>query len=139
MVSISVQYQGSLHCAAVHGPSGAVLPTDAPRDNQGLGEAFSPTDLVATALGTCVITTMAIVAKRKGHDLPGLTANVEKHMTTDGPRRIAKIVTRLTIPLPPDHPDRALLEAAAHACPVHKSLHPDVEKDITFSWTGAAA
>lgn len=138
MVSISVRYEGSLHCAAVHGPSGAVLPTDAPRDNLGLGEAFSPTDLVATALGTCVITTMAIVAKRKGLDLPGLTADVEKHMTTEGPRRIAKIVTRLAIPLPPDHPDRPVLEAAAHACPVHKSLHPEVEKDITFSWTGAA-
>jgi uncharacterized OsmC-like protein len=136
MVSISVRYEGGLHCAAVHGPSGAVLPTDAPRDNQGLGEAFSPTDLVATALGTCLITTMAIVAKRKGYDLPGITAEVEKHMTTSGPRRIARIVSRLAIPLPGDHSDRALLEAAAHACPVHQSLHPEVEKHITFSWTG---
>ena len=137
MVSISVRYEGGLHCAAVHGPSGAVLPTDAPRDNQGLGEAFSPTDLVATALGTCVITTMAIVAKRKGYDLPAIGAEVEKHMTTEAPRRIARLVTRLTIPLPADHPDRPVLEAAAHACPVHRSLHPDVEQDIRFVWTGA--
>ena len=136
MVSIDVQYSGGLRCSALHGPSGSVLPTDAPRDNQGLGEAFSPTDLVATALGTCVLTTMAIVATRKGYDLAGATAGVEKHMTTEGPRRIARIVTRLTLPLSPNHPDRAVLEAAAHACPVHKSLHPDVEKDITFVWSG---
>lgn len=138
MVPITVRYEGSLHCTSVHGPSGAVLPTDAPRDNQGLGAAFSPTDLVATALATCVLTTMAIVAKRKGYDLPAVTAEVEKHMTTEGPRRIATIITRLTLPLSPDHADRAVLEAAARACPVHQSLHPEVEKQITFSWTGVA-
>jgi putative redox protein len=136
MVSITLRYEGGLHCAAIHGPSGAGLATDAPRDNQGLGEAFSPTDLVATALGTCVVTTMAIVARRKGQDLPAVTAEVEKHMTTEGPRRIAKVVTRLTIPLPADHPERALLEAAARACPVHQSLHPDVAKEISFAWIG---
>ena len=139
MVPITLRYEGALRCISIHGPSGAALPTDAPRDNMGLGEAFSPTDLVATALGTCIITTMAIVAKRKGYDLPAITAEVEKHMTTEGPRRIARIVTRLAIPLPENHPDRAVLEAAAHACPVHKSLHPEVEKDISFVWTGAAA
>jgi len=139
MVSISLRYEGSLHCTAVHGPSGATLPTDAPRDNQGLGEAFSPTDLVATALGTCVVTTLAIVARRKGYELPTLTAEVEKHMTTEGPRRIAKIVTRLSLPLAADHPDRSLLEASARSCPVLQSLHPDVEKEVTFSWTGVPA
>ena len=139
MVSISVRYEGGLHFAAVHGPSGAVLPTDAPRDNQGLGEAFSPTDLMAAALATCILTTMAIVARRKGYDLPAAAAEVEKHMTTEGPRRIARLTTRLSIALPPDHPDRPVLEAAAHACPVHRSLHPDIEKDIHISWTGAAA
>jgi putative redox protein len=139
MVSITIRYEGGLHCAAVHGPSGAVLPTDAPRDNEGLGEAFSPTDLVAAALGSCVLTTMAIVARRKGYELPAAAAEVEKHMTTEGPRRIARIVTRLVVPLSPDHPDRPVLEAAAHACPVHRSLHPDIEKKIRFSWTGATA
>lgn len=139
MVPITLRYEGALRCLSVHGPSGAELPTDAPRDNLGLGEAFSPTDLVATALGTCIVTTMAIVAKRKGYELPAITAEVEKHMTTEGPRRIAKIVTRLAIPLAEDHPDRAVLEAAAHGCPVHKSLHPEVEKDIRFVWTGGAA
>jgi uncharacterized OsmC-like protein len=139
MVSISLRYEGSLHCVATHGPSGAELPTDAPRDNQGRGEAFSPTDLVATAFGTCVVTTMAIVAKRKGYDLPAVTGEIEKIMTTEPPRRIARLVLRLEIPLPPDHGDRAVLEAAAHGCPVHRSLHPEVLKDIVFSWTGAAA
>lgn len=139
MVSISFRYEGSLRCVAQHGPSGSTLPTDAPRDNQGLGEAFSPTDLVATALGTCIATTMAIVAKRKGYDLPGLTADVEKHMSTEAPRRISKIVCRLRVPLPPDHPDREVLEAAAHGCPVHRSLHPEVEKEISFAWEGTPA
>jgi uncharacterized OsmC-like protein len=139
MVSITLQYEGSLHCTATHGPSGAHLPTDAPRDNLGLGAAFSPTDLVATALGTCIVTTMAIVARRKGYELPAVTAAVEKHMTTEGPRRIARIVTRLTIPLAADHADRAILEAAAQACPVHQSLHPEVEKEISFDWTGVPA
>jgi putative redox protein len=139
MVSISVRYDGALHCAAVHGPSGAVVPTDAPRDNQGLGQAFSPTDLVATALGTCLITTMAIVAKRKGYDLPEVRAELEKHMSTDSPRRITRIVCRLVFPLSPDHPDRAVLEAAARACPVHQSLHPDMDQEISFSWVGPGA
>ncbi len=137
MVAITVWYEGSLHCEATHEPSGAVLATDAPRDNEGLGEAFSPTDLVATALGTCVLTTMAIVARRKGIEFPRSSAAVEKHMTTEGPRRIARISIHLNISLPPDHPERPVLEAAAHACPVHKSLHPDVVKEITFDWIGA--
>lgn len=136
MVPITLRYEGSLHCVATHGPSGVELPTDAPRDNQGLGEAFSPTDLVAAALGTCVVTTMAIVAKRKGYDLPAVTAEVEKHMSTDSPRRVARIVMRLHVALAPDHPDRAVLEAAAHGCPVHHSLHPDVVKEIFIVWSG---
>ncbi len=136
MVPITFRYDGGLRCISTHGPSGSTLPTDAPTDNMGKGEAFSPTDLVATALGTCIVTTMAIVAKRKGYDLPAVTADVEKHMTATPPRRIAKIVVRLSIPLPADHPDRPVLEAAAHACPVHQSLHPDVEKDVTFAWVG---
>ncbi|MFN0128462.1 MAG: OsmC family protein [Verrucomicrobiales bacterium] len=135
MVGVSVCYKGELHCEATHQPSGAVIATDAPVDNQGRGEAFSPTDMVAAALGTCMLTTMAIVARRKGIDLPGASVEVEKHMTTEGPRRIARLVTRIAIDLPPTHPERPVLEAAAHACPVHRSLHPDVQKDIEFKWT----
>lgn len=135
---MTFRYEGGLRCVAQHGPSGSTLSTDAPRDNLGLGESFSPTDLVATALGTCIATTMAIVAKRKGYDLPGITADVEKHMSDDAPRRIAKVVCRLRVPLPPDHPDRAVLEAAAHGCPVHRSLHPDVVKEIFIEWVGTA-
>jgi putative redox protein len=136
MVPLTLRYEGSLHCVATHGPSGAQLPTDAPRDNQGLGEAFSPTDLVAAAFATCVVTTMAIVAKRKGYDLPAVAAEVEKHMSTDAPRRVTRLVMRLEVALPPDHADRAVLEAAAHGCPVHHSLHPGVAKEIIFSWSG---
>lgn len=134
MVSISLTYDGELRCTSTHGPSQSVLATDAPRDNMGKGEAFSPTDLVATALGTCIATTMAIVAQRKGLELKGLHAAVEKHMTTEAPRRIARIVCRISVPLTPDHPDRAVLEAAGLGCPVARSLHPDVEKEITFTY-----
>jgi putative redox protein len=136
MVEVNVTYDGGLRCRALHGPSGMELTTDAPRDNMGKGEAFSPTDLMATALATCVATTMAIVANRKGYDLPGLTVHVEKHMTTEPPRRVARLPLIVTVPLPADHPDRELLEKTAHGCPVHRSIHPDCEMPIEFVWNG---
>lgn len=136
MVAIETTYLGELRCQATHGPSGTQLLTDAPTDNMGLGEAFSPTDLMATALATCIATTMGIVAKRKGFELPSMRVHVEKHMTTEAPRRIAKLPVTLWMPLPADHPERALLEAAALGCPVHRSLHPDIEKNIIFHWEG---
>src|ERR1039457_4271827 len=89
MVNIQVEYQGDLHCKATHGPSGAELSTDAPKDNQGRGESFSPTDLVATALGTCMLTIMGIMARTLNIDIVGTTATVEKEMTTTPPRMIA--------------------------------------------------
>jgi uncharacterized OsmC-like protein len=136
MVKISSTYEGGLRCCATHGPSGTVIVTDAPVDNHGKGESFSPTDLVATALGTCIMTTMAIVAERRGVVLDGMTAETEKVMTTSPPRRIASLKTRITIPLPADHEARSALEHAAHACPVHKSLHPDIDATLEFVWTG---
>lgn len=136
MVVITVDYEGELHCKAVHGPSKIELVTDAPADNCGRGEAFSPTDLAATALGTCILTTMAIAARNRDVDLAGSSARVEKEMTADAPRRIARLGVRVEIPLPPDHPERKVLEAAGMGCPVHRSLHPDVVKDVTFSWKG---
>jgi len=134
MVEARIQYQGDLRCTAVHGPSQSSIETDAPVDNMGQGERFSPTDLVGTSLATCVLTTMAIAARRKGLELPGMTAVVRKHMSTEPPRRIARLEVDVTIPLPSDHPERAFLEAAAHGCPVRRSLHPDTEVVETFTW-----
>jgi putative redox protein len=136
MVRIQINYEGDLHCSATHGPSGKSLETDAPVDNQGRGESFSPTDLVATALGTCMATLMGIVARRHELDLTGLAVEVTKEMSADTPRRIARLATTMRVPLPPDHPQRVLLENAALTCPVHHSLHPDVAKPVDFQWVG---
>ncbi|MBL8723223.1 MAG: OsmC family protein [Planctomycetes bacterium] len=135
MVTITARYEGDLCCTANHGPSGAQLSTDAPKDNEGLGRYFSPTDLVATALATCILTTMGIVARRRGIPLQGASAAVEKHMQSQ-PRRIARLPVVLTIPGTFDPEQRKVLEAAAHGCPVHKSLHPDIDASITFHWPG---
>ncbi len=134
MVTIHTKYEGDLHCTATHEPSATTLATDAPKDNQGRGESFSPTDLVATALGTCILTTMGIVARNHSLDIAGATAIVEKEMTAQPTRRIGSLATRIHMPhdLPEEHRQR--LERAAHTCPVHKSLHPDVDAPITFTW-----
>jgi len=134
MVQIQIDYEGGLHCKAVHGPSGNVLVTDAPVDNNGRGEAFSPTDLVATALGVCMATVMGIIANRKNLSLEGMKLDVRKFMTTEGPRRIARLEVDLAVPLAADHPERKLLENAALGCPVHQSLHPDIEVEIKWNW-----
>ena len=136
MVKISVRYEGGLRCEATHGPSGKALVTDAPVDNHGKGESFSPTDLVATALGTCMATIMGIVAERHQIDLAGMEIEVAKEMSKDAPRRIARLTTIIGVPLPADHPDRELLERAALTCPVHQSLHPEIEKPLEFRWNG---
>lgn len=134
MVSIQLEYQGDLHCRAVHGPSGTELATDAPKDNQGKGESFSPTDLVATALGACMLTIMGIQARTLGINIDGTTATVEKEMTATPPRMIQRLTVKIHVPHPIDAETRVKLERAAHTCPVHKSLHPDVEKPIDFTW-----
>ena len=136
MVPISVRYEGGLRCAASHGPSNQTLVTDAPVDNHGRGESFSPTDLVATALATCMATVIGIKAQQKGIDVTGMTVTVEKHMSQDSPRRIERLPLIITLPLPEDHPDRRLLEATALGCPVHHSVHPDIDKPVTFIWNG---
>ncbi len=134
MVTILSVYEGELHCTATHQPSATTLATDAPKDNQGRGESFSPTDLVATALGTCILTTMGIVARTHSLDIAGATATVEKEMVATPTRRIGSLATRIHMPhdLPEEHKQR--LERAAHTCPVHKSLHPDLDAPITFTW-----
>jgi putative redox protein len=135
MVQISIEYTGQLHCNATHGPSGTTLATDAPTDNLGKGESFSPTDLVATALGTCIATTMGIVAERHGIDLKGMSVQVAKEMA-DAPRRIGCLTTEVHIPLPADHAQRELLEQTALGCPVHRSLPPEMERPTKFFWEG---
>lgn len=134
MVSIQLEYQGDLHAKAVHGPSGTELSTDAPKDNQGRGESFSPTDLTATSLGTCMLTTMGILARTLNLDMAGATAVVEKEMTTAGPRKIQRLTVRIKMPRVLGEEDQLKLERAAHTCPVARSLHPDVEQVVEFSW-----
>jgi putative redox protein len=134
MVNIQIEYQGDLHCKATHGPSGAELSTDAPQDNQGRGESFSPTDLVATALGTCMLTIMGMAARTLDIDISGATAAVGKEMTATPPRRIERLTVRIHVPRSLSAADKEKLERAAHTCPVHKSLHPDVEIPIEFTF-----
>ena len=134
MVEIKLSYEGDLHCSAIHTPSGSTLVTDAPVDNNGRGQAFSPTDLVATALASCMATVIGIVAKRKEIAVEGMTVVVRKHMTTDLPRRISRLELDLDIPLPASHPDRKILESAARGCPVHHSIHPDIEVVMHWKW-----
>jgi uncharacterized OsmC-like protein len=136
MVNISVKYTGDLHCDATHGPSQSTIATDAPADNKGKGEAFSPTDLVATALGTCISTTMGIKAQELGVDLKGMTVSVGKEMSSNGPRRIVALPSEVHIPLPADSPHRQVLEHTALNCPVHKSLPPEIHRPTTFFWEG---
>jgi putative redox protein len=138
MVEIDFRYEGSLRCTATHVPSRTVLSTDAPVDNQGRGESFSPTDLVATALGACMLTTMAIVAERHGWPFAGATARVEKRMVADPARRIGELAVRLRLPGAFDERARTTLERTALTCPVHKSLSPSVSIPIVFEWDPSA-
>ncbi|MEZ6013554.1 MAG: OsmC family protein [Planctomycetota bacterium] len=133
MVHIDITYEGGLRTRAVHGPSGTALITDAPVDNQGKGESFSPTDLVATGLGACMLTIMGIVAERHGWSLAGATARVEKRMAAD-PRRISELEVVLRIPGGHDPRAQAALERAAHGCPVHATLGGQVAIPVTFEW-----
>ena len=134
MVEIKLSYEGDLHCSATHGPSGNTLVTDAPLDNNGLGQAFSPTDLLATALGSCMATVIGILARRREIAVEGMTVTVRKFMSEDLPRRVKRLELDLTIPLPAEHPDRKLLESAARGCPVHHSIHPDIEVVMNWIW-----
>jgi putative redox protein len=136
MVEITARYEGNLRCTVTHGPSGATIRTDAPKDNHGEGSAFSPTDLVAAALPSCMMTIMGIVAKRHGLDLSGMTAVTTKEMASAPARRLGRVATRIRVPLSASHPQREMLENAAHTCPVHKSLLAEIEAPIEFEWTG---
>ena len=133
MTLIDSTYQGQLRCLASHGPSGSQLETDAPTDNQGQGERFSPTDLVATALSTCMLTIMGIVAERHGWTLEGCSARVEKTMSRETPRRIAQLTVWVTLPDGLQEQQRALLQRAAETCPVKVSLEGAIPMELHWS------
>ncbi len=128
-------YKGELRTVATHLQSGTSIETDAPTDNQGKGERFSPTDLVATALSACMVTTMAIKARTMNIDLDGTRIDTTKIMLSD-PRRIGKIIAHVYFPatLQLDDKTKEILERTARTCPVERSLHPDLELDMAFYW-----
>lgn len=133
MLTISVRYSGNKKCDLTH-PEGATLRTDAPKDIGGDASAFSPTDLVASGLASCILTTIAMYAERNGFKIDGATATVEKHMSTPpSPRRIARLPVTVTLPGVPAEM-RARVEAVGHACPVHASLHPEVDAPIIYRY-----
>ncbi|MBC8884475.1 OsmC family protein [Flavobacterium piscinae] len=128
-----VTYIGDLRTTSVHLQSGTEILSDAPKDNHGKGEAFSPTDLVANSLATCMISIMGIKSRDLNVDLTGSTVEVTKIMQAE-PRKIAKIITVLNMNIAADDKTKIILERVAMTCPVLLSLHPDIEKEITFNW-----
>jgi uncharacterized OsmC-like protein len=133
MATSTIEYVGDLRTICIHLQSGTQIVTDAPTDNHGKGEAFSPTDLVATALGSCLFTIMALKAKDLNLDLKDSKASVTKIMQAE-PRKIAKIIVELHMSISTSDKNKAILERSAMTCPVLLSLHPDIEKEVTFNW-----
>jgi putative redox protein len=138
VVDIFMRYDGELHCQARHAPSSSTLATDAPVDNQGKGTSFSPTDLVATALGTCMLTTMGIVARKQGWNIDGIELQVSKQMTKEPPRKIARLPAKFSVPKQVasalDAAARSQLERTAKTCPVALSISDTIEVPISFDW-----
>ncbi len=134
MTQSEVVYEGDLRTRCLHEESGDVIYTDAPKDNQGKGERFSPTDLVGVALASCIITIMGIYAKGMNKDITGTKARVTKEMSKEAPRRIGKIKVVIDSPHSFEPQIQQRLEKGGLTCPVHHSLHPDIELDITFNW-----
>ena len=135
MMTSKVVYEGNLRTVCTHLQSGSVVETDAPVDNNGKGERFSPTDLVATALGTCMLTIMGMRAREMKVDLEGVRIDVEKIMKTD-PRRIGGINLTFNFPdsFVANEDQKRILEHAAHTCPVIYSIHPDIKVNVLFHW-----
>ncbi len=133
MATSSIQYVGDLRTVCIHLQSGTEILTDAPTDNHGKGEAFSPTDLVATALGSCMVSIMAIKSKDLEVDLNDSTVSITKIMQAE-PRKIAKIEVVLNMSISTFEKNKIILERSAMTCPVFLSLHPDIEKAVTFNW-----
>ncbi len=135
MVKMTATYSGQLHCELTHEPSQSKIETDAPKDNMGKGENFSPTDLVGGALLSCVLTTIAIVANRDKISIEGMRGEVTKEMVTQPTRRIGSLPLSIYLPASIPTEYRSKIEHVAHSCPVHKSLHPDVQMPMTFFYT----
>ncbi len=134
MVHMTIEYTGELRCQATHGPSGSQIETDAPADNHGKAERFSPTDLVGAALASCIATTLGLLAERRGWDLRGLRVEVDEEMTSTPPRRIARLPATVWMPLALPEEDRPLVESTARSCPVSRSLSSEVESVISVRW-----
>lgn len=134
MVKMSIRYQGEKHCELIHESSGHRIETDAPKDNKGRGDRFSPTDLMAAGFASCVLTTMAIKGEPEGIHLEGAHATVVKTMTP-APRRIDALTLDVYLPAKLSSEQRAKLEAFAHDCPAHRSFHPDVQLPIQFHYS----
>lgn len=134
MVKMRASYQGQKHCELFHEPSRSVIATDAPKDNHGKGELFSPTDLVGAALISCMLTVMAIAAEARNWNITGSTGEVTKEMTPS-PRKIAKLTVLLQLPAALNAEQREFLEEVARTCPVKRSLHPEVTVDLQFQYT----
>ncbi|MER0438916.1 OsmC family protein [Emticicia sp. W12TSBA100-4] len=139
MPTSKIVYLGDLRTQATHLQSNETIITDAPVDNNGKGEAFSPTDLAATSLGSCAMTIMGIMAKREGVDFSGSEIEVTKVMSAEAPRKIAKVIVDFTMKTPEALSEevQAKYVRAAHTCPVSLSLHPEIEQVFNFTWTVA--
>jgi putative redox protein len=131
MLETIVAYQGGLRCRAEHADSGAIVLTDAPKDNHGLGEGFSPSELLSVSLGSCILSIMGIAARSMNIDISGATATISKEMG-NAPRRIVQMSVMIRVPGNPDDKQRRKLKAAAHACPVHNAL--GIDAPITIEW-----
>lgn len=138
MVEMNLHYEGELRCTARHGPSGTRIATDAPVDNHGRGESFSPTDLVGAALGSCMLTVMGILAQKQGWDITGIDVRVQKDMTKALPRRIERLTVDFRVPPTVaqalDADEKQRLRHAALTCPVRLSIAESIEVPVTFDW-----
>ena len=135
MVEIQIAYSGNLRTELTHVPSGTEIETDAPTDNEGLGQRFSPTDLVAGALGSCILTIIGIAAKKRGFSIEGARARVVKHMLSAPARRIGRIEVEIHLPRALAEAERELAARIAEACPVRQSLSPDIQVEVRFATT----
>ena len=136
-MTASIIYHGDLRCQATHLQSGTVIESDAPTDNRGKGEKFSPTDLLCVSLGTCIITTIALKARELSLGVSDTRIEVTKHMLND-PRRVGQIDVIVKFPssLSVEEKDKTVLERTGNNCPVARSIHPDIKANISYEWDG---
>lgn len=134
-MTAKIIYKGTLRCEVTHLQSGSIIETDAPTDNRGKGERFSPTDLLCVSLGTCIVTTIGIKGEDMGLDLTNTAVEITKHMLSE-PRRVGKIEVKLFFErsLVLEEKDKIILERTGNNCPVAKSLHPDMEVNVEYNW-----